>query len=67
MVVVVVVHKFTAVLYPVFVVFSRPDAELPMMMMDDCLKGTYDMMFADDARLTQRVYVCGRTTLSNHP
>lgn len=36
--------------------FLEADQELPMMMMDDCLKGTYQMMFADDSSLTQRVY-----------
>lgn len=28
-----------------------------MMMMDDCLKGTYQFMFAPDEQLKQRVYV----------
>lgn len=39
-----------------FECFLKPDTRLPMMMMDDTLKGTYELMFADDAKLTQRVY-----------
>lgn len=39
--------------------FLKEDQALPMMMMDDCLKGTYQLMFADEARLSRRVYNLG--------
>eukprot|EP01118_Nematostelium_gracile_P001626 TRINITY_DN11689_c0_g1_i1.p1 TRINITY_DN11689_c0_g1~~TRINITY_DN11689_c0_g1_i1.p1 ORF type:complete len:401 (+),score=102.12 TRINITY_DN11689_c0_g1_i1:1123-2325(+) len=36
--------------------FLKPDSELPMMMMSDCLKATQMLLEADNTHLTQRTY-----------
>eukprot|EP00735_Rhodelphis_limneticus_P000745 TRINITY_DN1126_c0_g1::TRINITY_DN1126_c0_g1_i1::g.17377::m.17377 TRINITY_DN1126_c0_g1::TRINITY_DN1126_c0_g1_i1::g.17377 ORF type:complete len:383 (+),score=109.88,sp/Q2KIR8/TDH_BOVIN/51.78/1e-110,Epimerase/PF01370.16/4e-22,RmlD_sub_bind/PF04321.12/2.6e-11,NAD_binding_4/PF07993.7/1e+03,NAD_binding_4/PF07993.7/1e-08,3Beta_HSD/PF01073.14/1.1e-07,Polysacc_synt_2/PF02719.10/0.0011,adh_short/PF00106.20/7.2e+03,adh_short/PF00106.20/0.00037,Chorion_2/PF03964.10/0.23 TRINITY_DN1126_c0_g1_i1:51-1151(+) len=36
--------------------FLRPDSELPMMYMPDCLKATADLIEADPKKLSTRVY-----------
>lgn len=36
--------------------FLGPDVELPMMMMSDCLKSTFDLIEAPDDKLQHRVY-----------
>jgi threonine 3-dehydrogenase len=36
--------------------YLKPDTELPMMYMPDCIKATVDLLEADPARLTHRTY-----------
>eukprot|EP00038_Savillea_parva_P007448 m.170185 g.170185 ORF g.170185 m.170185 type:complete len:366 (+) comp13208_c0_seq1:41-1138(+) len=36
--------------------YLRSDTGLPMMMLDDCVRGIADLIEADDSKLTQRVY-----------
>ncbi|MHA2502734.1 MAG: NAD-dependent epimerase/dehydratase family protein [Candidatus Kariarchaeaceae archaeon] len=39
--------------------FLRPDSRLPMMYMPDCLKGTVDLLRAEESILEQRVFNLG--------
>lgn len=36
--------------------FLGPDVRLPMMLMSDCLKSTFDLLEADDSKLTDRSF-----------
>ncbi|KAF0852711.1 mitochondrial L-threonine 3-dehydrogenase [Andalucia godoyi] len=51
-------HAFFAACEPqsAYTCFVRPDTKMPLMYVPDCIKGTIDLMLADEKKLSCRTY-----------